>query len=368
MKLTAVQEAYLVGREKRANLGGTACHVYLEFDGAEIDRDTLQAAWTDVVQHEPAMRQCIRKDGTSALADTPLTDRVLFFDFSEKTAEFAEAETEKIRQSFSHRMMRAEEGHLCGLILVQMPDRRAKLIFDLDLLMCDVYGFQVILDRLAQAYAARVLTYPKLPYLTDPAEMSGCRYKALTAELSASELRRVRMKSRQDGTGIFAALLTLFGEAVSGMSEQKRFVLNVPLFHIADREGKVTDATELLFVPLFFDTGADIRTLMHDTQRQLKALQNGEQTNSKPSDDLPALVFSYTENVPLVPVMFESLLGGTSYMISQTPEVAVDCQIFETVHGLRVDWVYPEGLFDEVVLRERFAHYINRITEVWENE
>ena len=70
----------------------------------------------------------------------------------------------------------------------------------------------------------------------------------------------------------------------------------------------------------------------------------------------------------LVPVMFESLLGGVSYMISQTPEVAVDCQIFETIHGLRADWVYPDGLFDEVFLREQFAHYIKRITEVWENE
>ncbi|MCR4761212.1 MAG: hypothetical protein K5705_13270 [Oscillospiraceae bacterium] len=368
MKLTAVQEAYLIGREKQSHLGGTACHVYLEFDGAEIDCGILQEAWSDVVQHEPAMRQRIRNDGTAELADTPLTDRVLYFDFSGKTADFAEAETEKIRQSFSHRKMRAEEGHLCGLMLVQMPDRRAKLIFDLDLLMCDVYGFQVVLDRLAQAYAARTLTYPNPSYLHNPAEMSGCRYKALTAEISAPELRRIREKSLQDGTGIFAALLTLFGEAVSRMSEQKHFVLNVPLFRIADRAGKVTDATELLFVPLFYDTGADIRTLMHNTQRQLTALQNGEQMNSKPSGDLPAFVFSYTENVPLVPVMFESLLGGVSYMISQTPDVAVDCQIFETIHGLRADWVYPDGLFDEAVLRDQFAHYIKRITEVWENE
>lgn len=364
MKLTDVQAAYLIGREKRDHLGGTACHVYLEFDGAGVAPDILQEAWTDVVQHDTAFRQRILKDGTAELADMPLTDRVLCFDFSGKTDEFAEAETEKIRQSFSHRIMRVEEGHLCGLMLVQMPHQRTRLIFDLDLLMCDVYSFQVILDRLAQAYAARMLSYPKLPYLCEPAKLSKCRYKALTAELSAANLRRMRLRCKQNDAGIFAALLTLFGEAVSGISERKHFVLNVPTFHIADRAGKVTDVTELLFMPLFFDTGADIWTLICDTQRQINAMQNGTQINNKPNGDLPALVFSYTENTLLVPAMFESLLGRTSFMISQTPEVAVDCQVFETIRGLRVDWVYPEGLIDEALLRKQFEHYIKMITEV----
>lgn len=368
MKLTAVQEAYLVGREKRGNLGGTACHVYLEFDGAAIDRETLQAAWTEVVQHEPAMRQRILQDATAELSDAPLTDRVLYFDFSQKTPEYAAAETEKIRQHFSHRKMHTEEGHLCGLMLVHLPDNTAKLIFDLDLLMCDVCGFQVILDRLAQAYAARTLTYPQLPYLRDPAETAGCRYKALTAEISAADFRKIARHCAQENVTAFSALLTLFGEAVCGMSQQKAFVLNVPVFHTAERAGTVTDATELLFVPQFFDTGADIRTLMRDTQRQICAMQAGTQTNSKPVGEMPALVFSYVAGVPLVPPMFESLLGGTSYMISQTPEVAVDCQIFETVHGLRIDWVYPEGVLDETVLKEQFAHYTNQITEVWKDE
>ena len=70
----------------------------------------------------------------------------------------------------------------------------------------------MILDRLAQAYVARTLTYPDLPYLSDPAGMAGCRYKALTAEIAADDLRRIRQNCRQEGTELFAVLLTLFGE------------------------------------------------------------------------------------------------------------------------------------------------------------
>lgn len=369
--LTKTQEVYLVGRNKKENLGDVPCHVYMEFDGAGISLEKLQNAWSKVFIKHPVMNTKISSDGTLEIMDKAFSERILYFDFSEKSSDYIFDELKKIRGSFSHRKMRIEYGQTVGLILVKLPQNKNKLIFDLDLLMCDVYGFQVILNDLAAEYGndlitaetpeSEIISYPKFPFKNNPKTLYGCEYTSLTYEVDSDVYKEFEKKSLNCGFGKREILLALFGKAISETVSEDCFSINVPVFNIEKRMGVVGDYTDLIFIRQYWKKNAEMKNKFADVRAQLDGIQAGRLTNLKPNTESPAVVFSYIENQKLLSSVFEHTLGSLTYMISQTPEVALDCQIFETNKGLRIDWVYPVELFDENVLSVIFKRFIDLI-------
>ncbi len=70
--LTDVQRAYWLGRSNFFELGKVSCHVYLEFDITDLDREQVQAAWRTLVDRHDMLRAVIRDDGLQQiLPDVP---------------------------------------------------------------------------------------------------------------------------------------------------------------------------------------------------------------------------------------------------------------------------------------------------------
>ncbi|MDU7766473.1 MAG: hypothetical protein E7K05_05200, partial [Serratia marcescens] len=57
--LTALQQAYLLGRSDRWPLGGVAMHDFREYRARQPDMPRFEARLTELVQHYPALRTCI---------------------------------------------------------------------------------------------------------------------------------------------------------------------------------------------------------------------------------------------------------------------------------------------------------------------
>lgn len=68
-----------------------------------------------------------------------------------------ESALEKIRDGLSHRKLKVEDGQVAGITLSLLPDGKARIHFDLDLLVADVLSLQIILRDLASAYAGKAL-------------------------------------------------------------------------------------------------------------------------------------------------------------------------------------------------------------------
>jgi len=51
-----MQHAYWIGRSDEQELGGVAAHLYVEFDGREIDPGRLQRAVSELVAAHPMLR------------------------------------------------------------------------------------------------------------------------------------------------------------------------------------------------------------------------------------------------------------------------------------------------------------------------
>ena len=57
-----------------------------------------------------------------------------------------------MRDTLSHRLLDIENGQVCCLQVSRLSQDRAIVHFDIDLLVCDVRSFQIILRDLAHHY------------------------------------------------------------------------------------------------------------------------------------------------------------------------------------------------------------------------
>ena len=69
--LASMQHAYWIGRSDSQDLGGVAAHLYVEFEGPDLDPDRLARALGDVVARHPMLRAQFLPDGRQQILPNP---------------------------------------------------------------------------------------------------------------------------------------------------------------------------------------------------------------------------------------------------------------------------------------------------------
>jgi mycobactin phenyloxazoline synthetase len=69
--LAPMQHAYWIGRSDEQELGGVAAHLYVEFDGGEIDPVRLERAVSGLLAAHPMLRTRFLADGTQQTMPAP---------------------------------------------------------------------------------------------------------------------------------------------------------------------------------------------------------------------------------------------------------------------------------------------------------
>lgn len=230
---------------------------------------------------------------------------------------------------------------------------------------------------------------PELPAVGDgapvagpaPAEDSQPHFTRRTLRLSPQSWTALREAGRNHGLTPSGTLLSAYAEVIGRWSRHDRFSLNVTLqgrlpLH-PDIDAVVGDFTSV--IPLAVDRSAATYA------ERAVAVQN------QLADDLDHRMFSGIEvlrelgrrrgsETALMPVVFTSALGltrttgsdnsgadGTAsglmteatsrYGISQTPQVQLDCQVFEDHGGLVVNWDVRDGAYPPGVIEDMFAAF-----------
>ncbi|MFD2235075.1 amino acid adenylation domain-containing protein [Phaeospirillum tilakii] len=410
--LTDVQHAYWIGRRDDQPLGGIGCHAYIELDGHDVSPDRLEAAWNILRRHHGMLRAQFGADGTQRIA--PADDSVHplpVHDLRAATPNEAAAALDATRDHLSHRRLAVETGEVAGLELSLLPDGATRIHFDVDLLVADVHSLHILLRDLAAAYAhaatppapvdwsfARYLAHetrrkaasrdtdraywldrladisggPALPLRRQPEEIGTPRFRRHLRRLSPPAWDALRRHAARHRLTPALALATAYAETLARWSASPRFLLNLPLF---DRQGGdpgqeevVADFTNLLLLAV--DCGedrpfaarasalqADLHTgIAHAgysgvrVQRDLARLRPGERS-------FAPVVFACNLGTPLLGDEARAVLGELSYMISQTPQVWLDHQVYELDGGLLLTWDAIDGLFPDGLIETMFAAY-----------
>lgn len=400
--LTDVQYAYWIGRTEGQYLGNVGCHGYMEVIAHGIDPVKLNTAFYKLQVYHPMLRAKISKDGMQQVMSKPYKKDIVVYDFRGKDAQ---EHLKYMREVYSHRLLDIYSGQVSELQLTLLSEKEAIMHFDIDLLIADVTSFQIILQDLASIYNGvqldvetrnfnfaeyiyeenkanfqkkktdciywnnKIKDFPGKPELpVKNVELENVLFSRRKNFLNPDEWEVLKQRCRKYQVTPAVVLLTLYGKVIAKFSENKKFLMNIPLFNRLFESKKiehaVADFTNLLIMEMDF---SDKRSFLDEVQLVWREFSEGMEHISysgvqvqrdyirmHPEERIAApIVFSCNLGVPLINKEFRDTFGDISYMISQTPQVWLDFQVFDMNDGLLMIWdgvddLFPNGLLDEM--------------------
>lgn len=420
--LTDVQYAYWIGRRDDQPLGGVGCHAYLEIDGRDVEPNRLKFAWEKLLMHHSMLRARFLTDGRQEVLEVPFKKELPVHDLRFYPEGETALELKRIRDRLSHRRFNVEKGEVAGLELSLLPGSHTRLHFDIDLLVADVQSLHIILRDLAAIYArgakpaapekwsfARYLTgeekrrageqetaaqywkeqighmpkAPELPLSRKPETIQNPVFRRRTYFLAKPQWNLLQKYAAACQLTPAMVLLTGYAEVLDRWSANSRFLINVPLFNRQTGENGVEDVvadfTNLLLLPVdctkpqsFQERARAMQIQFHEMvanasysgvqiQRDMAKIHSGE-SNFAP------VVFACNLGTPLLNKECRQSFGNLTYMISQTPQVWLDFQLYEEDDGLLLAWDAVEQLFPAGLIDDMFGSYVQLIKKLAECE
>ncbi|MFI5798197.1 amino acid adenylation domain-containing protein [Streptomyces sp. NPDC051677] len=409
--LTAVQQAYLIGRSDDQPLGGVSCHAYLEFDGARVETARLESAVRALITRHPMLRVSFADDATQHIVPESPWPGVTVHDLRALAGDEATQAALALRDRLSHRRLDVDRGEVIDVQLTRLPDGTDRLHFNVDLLAADLASIRVLLADLAVLYdnpdGLDDLAYtfgryladqermrapereqaraywqqrlpslpggPKLPLAVDPEAVAVPRFVRRSCGLTADEWRLMERRAGEAGLTPSAVLGTAFAMILARWSGDEHFLLNLPLFDRdldahPDINRIVADFTGLVLVEVdlsgdsFADCARALQRQMHEdignsAYSGVDVLRDFIRTDLDAPRTAP-VVFACDLSAPLVPDPFADRFGEATWMISQTPQIWLDHQVYRTRDGgVLLVWDAVEELFPAGVLDTMMSAY-----------
>jgi len=408
-ELTPVQQAYWLGRQDEQPLGGVGCHLYLEFDGQNVDPVRLEWAVLELLQRHPMLRAGFSEEGLQKVE--PLRDDppVIVNDWA-KVDDIAE-KLKLLRSELSHCRLPVKQGTSFAIQLSRLANGRTRLHVNIDLLVADVLSISVLMRDLALLYQGKgeslpVLALdfksylekiraeceqqrvaarrywqdrlpslpggPKLPLVLNPDELFSPRFVRREFHLDKAEVDYLQAKARINGLTLASVFATAFAEVLARWSDESRFLINIPLF---DRravdpsvQNMVADFTSLVLLEVDiaaqsgFGERAKLiqaqlhRDIAHAAYSGVDVLRDMARCDDGIARSAP-VVFACNLGAPFIDAEATSIFGHNNWMLSQTPQVWLDHQTYPTANGLLMNWDAVEALFPDGVLDAMFTTY-----------
>ncbi|WP_435795063.1 amino acid adenylation domain-containing protein [Nocardia aurea] len=406
--LAPMQHAYWIGRSNSHALGGVAAHLYIEFDGREVDPQRFRSAVAALVQRHPMLRVRVLPDGTQ-LVGAAHPEAIAVHDLREVSPDVVTTILEGRRERGTHRSLPIEDGAVIRAELTLLPDGTGRVHLDVDMIAADAMSYRVLVDDLARIYRGENLselgvTFPalsarrvgrapresdiawwaeRIPELPGPPELplddAAARGDVapttvrLHHAIDAADRARLEEHSRRRGVTPASAVAAVFAEAVGAYSSTPRFLLTVPMFDRdpghPDVDKVVGDFTSSIIVDV--DLG-EVRTLA-ERANDLRAAMHGAAAHGSFGGLDVLRELSRQRGEPVVsPVVFTSalglgelftptvteVLGQPSWIVSQGPQVLLDAQVTEVSGGLLLNWDVRASDLDLDTARAMFAYYV----------
>ncbi|MDH6131239.1 yersiniabactin nonribosomal peptide synthetase [Kitasatospora sp. MAA4] len=412
--LTPMQHAYWIGRREDQVLGSVGCHAYFEFDGADLVPERLEAAVRAVLARHGMLRARFLDDGTQQIMPEGGWPGLRVHDLRDAAEQLRAERLAAVRDALSHRRLRVELGEVLDVQLSLLPGAATRVHLGVDLLVADVESIRILLADLARAYqspelpsAASEFEFPQyladqsvrraeasreaqsywqerladlpdgpgLPLATDPARIGAPRFTRRRYRLEPDAWQRFGRRARQGGSTPAMALAAAYAEVLGAFSESPRFLLSLPLFnrdavHPAV-PGMVADFTDLLLLTV--DVGAESSFLeraralqaefracaAHSAYSGVDVLRDLARAQEAPGGQprRAPVVFACTLGNDLVDGEVRETIGELGWMISQTPQVWLDHQVYESHGGVELCWDAVDELFPAGLVDDMFACY-----------
>ncbi|MFE2377537.1 amino acid adenylation domain-containing protein [Streptomyces sp. NPDC059398] len=397
--LTDVQRAYWLGRDPDFALGGVASYWYWEFESDRVDLDRLEAAWNRLVRRHEMMRAVLDGEGGQRILPEVPHYR---FPVTRTTA----ADHEKAVAALgdmAQQVLDVTSWPLFDVRAVQRDDGRTVFGVGFDYVVLDALSIMTIFTELNALYAdprlelpalelsfrdyllaqqtdpvarARDEEYwlkvieelpaaPALPMALDPEHIGLPRFVRDEFRIDAPTWAKLRRRTADEGLTASTVVAAAFAEVLAAWSAETSLTLNLTVFDRQDVHPQVNqvvgDFTSLLLLGHHSRPDGS----WADTVRRLQGQvwEGIEHRHVSTTWVLQQLARRTGGGQMLMPVVFTSTLGVSADFkdlafgfgvlrrgLSQSPQVALDCQVVERDGGLAVNWDHVEGLYSPGVV------------------
>ncbi|MDC0707423.1 amino acid adenylation domain-containing protein [Stigmatella sp. ncwal1] len=413
--LTDLQEAFSAGRMIGPVAERVGCHFYLELNLPALDVARLREAWKALLVRHAMLRGVVLADGQQRICSEPPGVEWVQYDKTGVTARELSDHLSSIRGELAHKLYAPGDWPLYEIRITHAPGGWVVVHLSMDEWIIDATSLNSLLAEWRTLYERPQDALPPLDcsfqdyvvalrrFEATPQYQEGLDYwlakiesppsgpvlsKRPTAARGRTRARRTfslderswsNLLQQADVLGVSPTVLVLtaFTETLSRRSVQKRFALiltyshRLPFHpHVERIVGPFTSTG--LFVA---DEGAS-RTLAERAQsyqRQLwDDLDHGQVSSVRVLRALRTKNRLAADAV--FPVVFTSMLGlaaaegdtgwlgSITYMVTQTPQVHLDCQVSQRNGRLYVHWDIAEEEFAPGTIDELFHQFQSTVS------
>lgn len=415
--LTAIQQAYWIGRSAAYDLGDISIHAYVEVEGNGIDLERLLEAWRQVVARHDMLRAVVLPDGRQHILSEVPPYEFRVADLRGQEAEAVAVSLDALREELSHQVLNAEAWPGFDIRATLLEGERTRIHISIDLLHVDGGSLMILIDEWMRLYTdasaslpplelsyrdyvlgemalqeselyQRSLEYwrervatlpptPTLPVVQPASALTRTRFRRRSATLEPQSWQRIKERSMRSGLTPSAVLLAAYSEILASWSKDTAFTVNVTLFNRLPIHPQVNhilgDFTSMILLEAANAPGESFVTRGKKMQKELwSGLEHRYVSGIQVLREL-ARVQKRTSGA-LMPVVFTSMLdlaaqgfrppfsslralGEVVYSLTQTPQVWLDHQVLEEDGALVLTWDAVEDIFPAGLLDDMFAAY-----------
>lgn len=410
---TPIQQAYLVGRSEALSLGGVAANSYLEFERENVDFTLAQASLNKVIARHAMLRTVLLPDNQQVVLASVPQYEIAVLDHSLMSAQEQAQALANIRIEMGEKVRDPYAWPLFDMQWVILPDR-VRLHSCIDLIGLDAWSCQLLfrewfallegdeidvvpaitfkqcLESLAQSEKEKAIvdrqywdqTLPLLPLAPNlpkaQIETTSKQFKRLQGRIDEASWQQFKKHCQQYQVTPTAVLSTLFANVLSIWSRNEDVSLNFTLFNrppihedINRVLGEFTNNTLVGFSGM---DNAFLKQVRATQETLLQTLEHSSLSGVELLRELARMHQDYSGSI--MPVVITSLLMADDldlydglnwdqvYGISQTPQVALDHQLYQEKGGLTFNWDIAEAALDFNIMEDAFKYYRHCILQL----
>ena len=427
--LTDIQLAYMIGRDN-GSLGASnvSSHVYFEMDTDDLDFERYQEAWRKVVERHDMMRSVIYPNGQQQVLEHTPPFEVRYFDLSGESEDRRQQVLDEIREELRQKIKPVDVWPMYDVYVSRIDERTYRMHVSLEGLTVDVLSLPNMMTEIQNYYNNPELKLPELeltfrdyvmsledrrnldsykqareywreriPTLAPGPRMPVLSENAVGAPVSkpmdgiVSPARWTKLKEYGTKIGLSptSILLAVFSEVLRRWNAEKNFCLNLTLFNRLPLHPQIDevvgDFTDTLLLEVCDDPSATFeQRALALRDRLWNDLDNRQFGGVDVLRELNR--FRSASEQQYLPVVFTStfLLGDYGdtmegmnfgghpvrkiFTSSQTPQLLLDHQVYESGGELRIHWDVRAEYFHEGYLESMLAAYVDLLERLADDE
>ena len=406
--LTDIQNSYVVGRNTMYELGGVACHGYIEMSFDKVlDIKRLEIAWNKVIQKHDMLRAIVSNSGYQIVQEAVpyVTIQCLDLRITEGNNE---TDKNDFRRRLANKQYELGKWPMCDLALT-VENEKSIIHLSLDMLIADFVSTNIILHDLETFYEnpdliivpttlyRDVVLYqnqkrtiktvernvaekywsdkipsmgeaPDLP-LKDDYALDNAKFTQKKVFLNHDMWMSFVENARKFKVTPSILIMASFAEVLGLWSSNNKFCINTTILNRPDVTQDVNkivgDFTDVNVTAIALDFSKNFieraRTIQNDLWVDLEhnAFSGVEVLRKMTKDRKKNIIIPvvYTSTVGMAADDDMTVKNPITYKISQTPQVYIDCQAAEENNGCTINWDVREGVFDDFIIEAMFESF-----------